>query len=67
MKRMIIILLRNPLSLLGLILVSLVLLAAIFADFIAPFPDHRGAVVDFVHFNQGTDEPQLYGNGPGRA
>jgi len=53
MKRTFMILLRNPLSLIGVILVSLVVLAAIFADFIAPFPDHRGAVVDFVHFNQG--------------
>ena len=42
MKRMFVILLRNPLSLLGLILVLLVVILAVFADFIAPFPDHRG-------------------------
>ncbi len=61
MKRMIIILLRNPLSLLGVILVSLVVLSAIFADFIAPFPYHRGAVVDFVHFNQGPTSRNYMG------
>jgi|TARA_B100000767_G_scaffold266452_1_gene283816 peptide/nickel transport system permease protein len=61
MKRTFMILLRNPLSLIGVILVSLVVLAAIFADFIAPFPDHRGAVVDFVHFNQGPTSRNYMG------
>lgn len=53
MKRTMIILLRNPLSLLGVILVGLVVLSALLADFIAPFPDHRGAVVDFAFANKG--------------
>lgn len=61
MKRTIVILLRNPLSLLGVILVSLVVLSAIFADFIAPFPDHKGAVVDFVHFNKAPSERNIMG------
>jgi len=52
MKRTMTILLRNPLSLLGLLLVTLVVVLAVFADFIAPFPEHRGAVVDFVYFNK---------------
>ena len=56
MKRTCVILLRNPLSLLGVILVTLVVLLAIFADFISPFPSHRGAVVDFVYFNQGPTD-----------
>ena len=51
MKRTMAILLRNPLSLFGVGLVILVVLSAIFADLIAPFPKHRGAVVDFVYFN----------------
>ena len=51
MKRTMAILLRNPLSLFGVGLVILVVLSAIFADLIAPFPEHRGAVVDFVYFN----------------
>lgn len=61
MKRTLVILVRNPLSLLGVILVALVVLAAVFADFIAPFPDHRGAVVDFVHFNQGPSARNIMG------
>ena len=52
MKRLVMILLRNPLSLLGVVLVVTVVLAALFADVLAPFPEHKGAVVDFVHFNQ---------------
>lgn len=52
MKRIATILLRNPLSLLGVVLVTLVVVLAVFADFIAPYPDHRGAVVDFVNFNK---------------
>jgi peptide/nickel transport system permease protein len=62
MKRMAIILLRNPLSLLGVRLVTLVVLSAIFADFIAPFPEHRGAVVDFVHFNEGPTSRNIMGS-----
>lgn len=52
MKRAAVILLGNPLSLLGLILVGFVVLTALFADFIAPYPEHAGAVVDFLHANK---------------
>lgn len=51
MKRTFGILLHNPLSVVGVFLVVLVTFSAIFADFLTPFPEHRGAVVDFVHFN----------------
>lgn len=61
MKRIIFILLSNPLSLLGVFLVSLVIILAIFADFIAPFPEHRGAVVDFVNFNKAPEWPYIMG------
>lgn len=61
MKRTMVILLRNPLSLLGVILVALVVFAAIFADVIAPFPEHRGAVVDFVYFNQAPTARNIMG------
>ncbi|MDE0520410.1 MAG: ABC transporter permease [Boseongicola sp.] len=61
MKRTIIILLRNPLSLLGAVLVAAVVLSAVLADYIAPFPEHRGAVVDFVHFNQGPTARNVMG------
>jgi peptide/nickel transport system permease protein len=46
------ILAANPLSLLGLVLVCLITLAAIFAPLIAPFPTHNGAVVDFANNNR---------------
>ena len=42
----------NPLSLLGLCLVALVVLVALLAPWIAPFPTHNGAVVDFAFANQ---------------
>ena len=61
MRRTVIILLRNPLSLLGAVLVAAVVLSAVLADYIAPFPEHRGAVVDFVHFNQGPTARNLMG------
>lgn len=47
------ILASNPLSLLGLCLVVLVILAALLAPWIAPFPTHNGAVVDFAFANKG--------------
>ena len=61
MRRAAVILVSNPLSLLGLILVGIILICAIFADFIAPFPEHRGAVVDFANFNQPPRWPHLMG------
>ena len=61
MRRAAAILTSNPLSMLGLILVGVILLCAIFADFIAPFPEHRGAVVDFANFNQPPRWPHLMG------
>jgi peptide/nickel transport system permease protein len=61
MKKTFLILTRNPLSLLGLILVAIIVLAAVFADFITPFPDHVGAVVDFTNFNQPPHWPNIFG------
>ena len=61
MRRAFAILASNPLSLLGLILIGIILICAIFADFIAPFPEHRGAVVDFANFNQAPKWPHLMG------
>jgi peptide/nickel transport system permease protein len=48
-------------SMLGLLLVFIVVFSAIFADFIAPFPDHRGAVVDFANFNRAPEWPYIFG------
>jgi peptide/nickel transport system permease protein len=61
MKRTLFILLRNPLSALGLFLVALVVLSAVFADVIAPFPGHAGAVVDFANFNKPPEWPYIFG------
>lgn len=61
MRRAIVILVSNPLSLVGLILVGIVVFSAVFADFIAPFPEHRGAVVDFANFNQPPHWPNVMG------
>ena len=61
MNRILMILLRNPLSLFGVLLVTLVVVLAIFADFIAPFPSHRGAIVDFVYFNQAPTSRNIMG------
>jgi len=61
MRRTLAILLRSPLSLLGLLLIALVVLSAIFAGFITPFPDHVGAVVDFANFNRAPEWPYIMG------
>ena len=61
MKKTLVILLRNPLSLIGLILVTIVVLSALFADFITPFPAHVGSVVDFSNFNKPPHWPNLFG------
>ncbi len=61
MKRTLSILLRNPLSLFGLLLIGLVVFSAVFADFITPFPEHAGAVVDFANFNKPPEWPYIFG------
>ena len=38
---------RNPLSIVGLVVVVSVILIAIFADFVAPYPEHAFVFVDF--------------------
>lgn len=61
MKKTLVILAANPLSLIGLVLVGIVVFSAIFADFITPFPEHVGAVVDFANFNQPPHWPSIFG------
>ena len=61
MKKTLVILTGNPLSLIGLILVAIVVFSAVFADFITPFPEHVGAVVDFANFNQPPHWPNIFG------
>lgn len=40
---------RNKLSVVGLAIVILVILAAVFAQYIAPYPEHAGAYTDFAN------------------
>lgn len=61
MRRTIAIIRGSPLSITGVALVAVVVLSAISADIIAPFPEHRGAVVDFSNFNQPPDWPNIMG------
>lgn len=51
MTRTLRILASNPLSLIGLLLVLSIVLAATFAPWIAPFPTHNTAVIDFAYAN----------------
>lgn len=61
MTRSLRILAANPLTLLGLVLIALVVICAVFAPLIAPFPEHRGAVVDFANFNRPPGGDYLMG------
>lgn len=61
MKKTLVTLTRNPLSLVGLILVAIVVFSALLADFITPFPEHVGAVVDFTNFNKPPQWPNIFG------
>jgi len=40
---------RNPLSIIGLVVVSLIIFITLFANFIAPYPEHAGWFTDFEH------------------
>ncbi|MEM7696240.1 MAG: ABC transporter permease [Pseudomonadota bacterium] len=61
MRRAAKILATNPLSLLGLFLVALVVFAALFAPWVAPYPTHNGAVVDFLNNNRPPSAKNLMG------
>jgi peptide/nickel transport system permease protein len=43
---------HNPGAMIGLVIVAICVLAAIFAQYITPYPDHVGAVVDFRNRHQ---------------
>ena len=40
---------RNPLSVLGLVIVTTVILLALFAPYITPYPEHVGPFTDFYN------------------
>lgn len=51
----------NPLSIVGLVLVSLLVLAAILAPFITPYPQHAASFVDFAHASQPPSADYWFG------
>lgn len=52
---------RNPSAVIGAIMVITVVLAAVFAPVLAPYPDHAGAVVDFRNRHSAPDMTYLLG------
>lgn len=52
---------RNPLSILGLVLVFLIVFLAIFAPYVTPYPEHAGKYVDFKSVGQPPSREHLMG------
>jgi peptide/nickel transport system permease protein len=52
---------RNPLSLVGLSTVLLVVILAVFAPLVAPYPQHASAFVDFANASRPPDSTYLLG------
>jgi peptide/nickel transport system permease protein len=52
---------RNPLSILGLVTVLAVILLAIFAPFVAPYPEHVRPFTDFANASRSPDWQHLFG------
>jgi peptide/nickel transport system permease protein len=52
---------RNPMSVIGLIIVATLILAAIFAPLIAPFPQHAGPFTDFPNAKTPPSFPYIFG------
>lgn len=52
---------RNKLSIVGLCLVCIVILSALFARFIAPYPEHAGAYTNFADASRPPCKAYLFG------
>lgn len=52
---------RNPLSVLGLVTVVVLILLAIFAPYVAPYPRHAGAFTDFAHAKLPPNAHYIFG------
>ncbi len=52
---------RNKLSVVGLLMVLSVVIAAIFAEHIIPYPEHVGAFVDFANASQAPSADHWFG------
>jgi peptide/nickel transport system permease protein len=53
--------LRNKLSILGLLIVVTVIILAVFAPLIAPYPEHAGVFADFINANQPPSQTHPFG------
>lgn len=51
----------NKTSVVGLVIILVIVLLAIFAPFVAPYPDHNGAIVDFANANKGPCADYWFG------
>ncbi len=51
----------NKMSVVGLVIISIILILAIFQPVIAPYPSHVGAVVDFANANRPPNPDYLMG------
>ncbi len=52
---------RNPMSIVGLITVSLVVFLAVFAPLVAPYPKHASKFVDFANASRPPGREYLFG------
>lgn len=53
---------RNPLAMLGLIIVVVIILLAVFADVLTPYPEHVGPVGDFAAMNAAPSGDHPFGS-----
>lgn len=52
---------RNKLSMVGLVIVAISLLCALFPSLLSPFPDHAGEFVDFAHASEAPNATYWFG------
>lgn len=52
---------RNPLSVLGFIILCLIILVAVFAPYITPYPEHAGAYTNFRESSQSPSTTYFFG------
>src|SRR5512136_741885 len=52
---------RNPMAVVGLVAVVLLILLAIFAPWVTPYPKHAGPFVDFAHAKLAPNLQHLFG------
>ena len=52
---------RNPLSVIGLVIVTFVVLITLFAPYITPFPEHVGPFTDFANKSKPPSWKNIFG------